>query len=319
MTQQQLTQIAHSSTFSDLVALVSLGLLALSGYLNPGEIDEPAWLAGSWGLASALFIAIAIAVILRFTNKTFNILRSDTALTSGLTLALLSALPPVATTVYPGIILALTMTGGSALLFSTFGHPRGGRRRVYLLFTCVSALGMLSSSFLYYLPLMLVGCVQMRIFSLKTLLAAILGVITPPWLVVGSGLVSINDIKFPHLEMPALEAGDPFTLTLMAVTGTIILMGIMFLGANLIKVYSYNSQTRAMNGFYSILLLGSVLMTIIDFNNLILYVPLIMTMTAYQASHFFGTHRFPLSWVGITLLVVACWSANIWYTWFIPQ
>lgn len=319
MTQQQLTQIAHSGTFSDVVALVSVGLLLVSGIYNPGDLYEPSWLAGAWGLGAALLTSLAVAVILRFTNKAYNILRSDTALTSGLTLALLSALPPVGSTLYPGILLALTMTAGSLLLFSTFGHPRGGRRRVYLLFACVAALGMVSGCFLYYLPLLLVGCMQMRIFSLKTLLAAALGVITPPWLMVGSGLVALSDIKIPELAMPELDAGDPFTLTTMAVTGITILLGLMFMGANLIKVYSYNSQTRAMNGFYSVLLLGSVLLTIIDYSNLILYVPLIMTMTAYQASHFFGSHRYPLSWVGIAMMVVACWSSNIWYTWFMPR
>ncbi|MDE6085025.1 MAG: hypothetical protein K2G40_01300, partial [Muribaculaceae bacterium] len=255
---------------------------------------------------------------LRLINKEFNILRADTALPSALVLALFSALPPVSTSFYPGLLLAAVITGISLILFTTFGRPRSGRRRVFLMFTILSGLGTLSTCFLYYIPLLLIGCIQMRTFSLKTLLAAILGVLTPPWILIGSGLLSLESFRLPSFEIPALEADNPFSLTLLAVTAITIITGLMFLGANMIKVYAYNSKGRAMNGFYSILLLGSVLLTIIDFNNLILYVPLIMTMTAYQASHFFAQHQYPLSWIGIAVFLLACWGADIWYTLFLP-
>lgn len=317
MTQQQITRIAHSRTVSDTVAFLSLSLAGVAGWLKPATAETSAWLPDIWGLGISLFLAAAIAATLRLINKAYNILRSDTALPSALVLALFSALPPVDTTFYPGLLLAAVMTGLSLLLFSTFGRPRGGRRRVFLMFTILSALGILSPCFLYYIPLLLIGCMQMRTFSLKTLLAAILGIITPPWIMIGSGLLPLDSLRFPSFEIPAIEVDNPFSLTLLAVAALTILAGLMFLGANLIKVYGYNSKARAMNGFFSILLLGSVLLTILDFNNLIIYVPIIMTMTAYQASHFFAQHQFPLSWIGIAVFVLACWGADIWYLLFL--
>ena len=318
MTQQDITRLAHSRTAGDCIAILSLSLAGVAGWLRPATAETSAWLPGVWGFCIALFLTAVIAASLRLLNKAFNPLRSDTALTSALVLTLFSALPPVATSFYPGLLLAAVMMGVSLLLFTTFGRPRAGRRRVFLMFTVLSGLGFLSPCFLYYIPLLLVGCIQMRTFSLKTLLAAILGVLTPPWILIGSGWLSIDALHFPKFEIPALEVGNPFSITLLAVAALSILTALMFLGANLIKVLAYNSQSRAMNGFYSIPLLGSVLLTILDFNNLIIYVPIIMAMTAYQASHFFAQHRFPLSWIGIAVFLLACWGANIWYSLFLP-
>ena len=92
----------------------------------------------------------------------------------------------------------------------------------------------------------------MRIFNFKTFLAATMGIITPPWIMLGSGLVDINDLEMPGLAVPMLDIDDFATITMLAVTAFTVIAGVTFTSANLIKVYSYNSQTRAMNGFYTV-------------------------------------------------------------------
>lgn len=292
--------------------------LAVAWWVSPGATGQEC-LAGGWpGLLAALATCGLTALVLLLTNRRFNMFRADTSLQAALFLTMLTALPPLGNTFGTGNILALTMTSAAFLLFTTYGDPHT-RRRVFLMFTVVTALGMTSVVYLYYLPVLLIGCAQMRIFSIKTILAALLGIITPPWIALGSGLVSIDSIEMPGLATPMLDIDSPATITVLAVAAVTIIAGVTFTCANLIKVYSYNSQTRAMNGFYTILFLATALLTIIDFNNLSLYVPLLMAMAACQAGHFFAIRAaMPRSWVGIVVLMAVYWGSYVWYTWFIP-
>lgn len=309
----------HSRGGCDLLAGIAVVALAAAWFINPGSSVYPECLIGGIaGLLAALATCSLTALVLQLTNRRFNMFRADTSLPAALFLTMLAALPPAGNTFGTGNILALTMTASAYLLFTTYADPMT-RRRVFLMFAVVTALAMTSIVYLYYIPVLLIGCIQMRIFSLKTVLAALLGIITPPWIALGSGLVSLDSIEMPEFSTPMLNLESPATVMLLAVAAVTIIAGVAFTCANLIKVYSYNSQTRAMNGFYTIMFLATTLLTIIDFNNLPLYVPLLMAMAACQASHFFVVRAtMPRSWVGIAVLIAVYWGAYILYTWFIP-
>ncbi len=319
MTARQITQMLHSRSGGNLLVVVASVALAVAYFCGARPLPGESVLTGVVGLGLSLAACLATALVVLLTNKRFNILRADTALPAALFMTMLLGVPPLGFTFGTGNILALTMTGGAYLLFSTYGDP-STRRRVFLLFTVVTALAMTRIVYLYYLPVLLLGCVQMRIFNFKTFLAAMMGIITPPWIVLGSGLVDFHDIEMPGLAVPMLDIDDFATITMLAVTAFTVIAGVTFTSANLIKVYSYNSQTRAMNGFYTVLFLSTALLTIIDFNNLSLYLPLLMAMVSYQASHFFSIRATsPRSWIGIALFMAVYWGSYIWYTWFIPQ
>ena len=294
-----------------MVALIVSACVTGSHPVGPGETG------GAWGATLGIASTLLTALMMQLTNKSYNMLRSDTALPAALFTTLMLAFPGLATSPGPGMLLAPAMTAGAYLLFSTYADL-STRRRVFLLFTCTSALSFISPVFIYYLPVLLLGCVQMRIFDLRTLLAAGIGTITPPWILAGSGLVSLDDLPRPDFSTPDISIEEPYTLTLLGVSALVIIAGICFTSANLIKVYSYNAQVRALNGYYTILFLATVVLTLIDFNNLISYLPLLMAMTAYQASHFFTTHNSGrYNWIGIVILMAVSWSLFAWYTWIL--
>jgi len=317
MTARQITASLHSNTGSNILVMTALIALVAAYLLDIRPLDSGDIMGGLSGLLLSLIVSLTTALVIQLTNKRFNILRADTALPAALFMTMLLALPPLGCTLGVGNILALTMTGGAYLLFTTYNDP-SARRRVFLLFTFVTALAMTRIVYVYYLPVLLLGCAQMRVLNFKTLLAALLGIITPPWIVLGSGLISCRDIEMPGLSVPSLDIYSPETITMMSVTAFSITAGIAFMSANLLKVYSYNSRTRAMNGFYTVLFLATALFTIIDFNNLSLYLPLLMAMVSYQASHFFSIRASsPRSWIGIVLFMAVYWGTYIWYTWFL--
>ena len=308
----------HSRSGGDTIVLTTVVALIVGACVTVTPAGEPATtVGGPGGAILGLLSTLLTALMLQLNNKSYNMLRSDTALPAALFTSLMLALPALSIVPGPGMLLAPAMTGGSWLLFSTYADP-SARRRVFLLFTCVSALSFVSPVFIYYLPVMLLGCVQMRIFDLRTLLAALIGIVTPPWIAVGSGCVELDSLPRPDFATPDLHIDSPAAITVLAVAAVVIISGICFASANLIKVYSYNSRTRAFNGYYTVLFLATVLLTLIDFNNLTSYLPLLMAMTAYQAAHFFSTRRGgSRSWIGIVILMAACWGSFIWYTWTI--
>lgn len=318
MTARDITLTLHSRKGSNTLVLLSSVALWAAGCLMPSELIGGEWPATWYGCLAGLAITLSSAVILHLTNKRFNMMRSYSALTPALFMSMSMALPPLA--LYPGTpsLLALAAITGAHLLFTTYGDP-ARRRRVFLLFAAFTALGMGNSVYWYYLPVMLIGCVQMRIFSLKTFLAALLGIMTPPWIAVGFTLMSIDDIRLPQLSVPTLATEDATTLTMLGAGAITIIAGVMFVSANLLKVYSYNSQTRAFNGFYTLLFLFTTLFTLLDFNNLQLYIPLLMAMVSYQGAHFFSTRASsPRSWIGIVLFLSLYWGTYVWYVWFMP-
>lgn len=318
MTGRQVTQFLHSRSGGNLIVLLSVPALVVAWHFDAlHDLSVGSLLGGVTGLVCGVAASILIALAMQLTNKQYNMLRSDTALPAALFMTMLTALPTLATSFTAGMPLALIMTAAAYLLFMTFGDSLP-ERKIFLLFTLLSALALTSVVYLYYLPIVLLGCVQMRIFSLKTLLAALIGIITPPWIVLGLGIVDINDIELPHLSSPSIDVSDPSTLTLLAVTTIVIIAGTGFMCANVLKVYSYNSRTRAFNGYYTLLFLASVLLSIIDFNNLAVYLPLLMAMTAYQASLMFGLRISAAhSWIGIVAFMALCWTSYVWCTWIL--
>ena len=186
----------HSRSGGNTIVIVAVVALIVSACATATHDAEPGEIGGAWGAILGIAATLLTALMMQLTNKSYNMLRSDTALPAALFTTLMLACPTLATTPGPGMLLAPAMTAGAYLLFSTYADP-STRRRIFLLFTCASALSFISPVFIYYLPVLLLGCVQMRIFDMRTLLAAGIGTITPPWILVGSGLVALDALPRP--------------------------------------------------------------------------------------------------------------------------
>lgn len=267
-----------------------------------------------FGLSSAtlnLAANAAIALFIIYLNRAFNILRSLTALVATMFLAMQIAIPRVLGRFNDGTVLALVMLLCAGLLFSVFSNP-GGQKRIFLAFFLVGLAAFTRMAYLFYVPVLLVGCVQMRVFSLRDLLAAILGVITPAWILLGFGIVDWREIRFPALmEWWQLQI-TPDTVRLMVVAGFTIATGVFFTVANLLKILSYNSRVRAFNGFFTMLFVATALLTVVNFNNLTFYIPLLNCMAAYQVGHFFTYRRHRRSFIPILLLILIYFAFYLW-------
>lgn len=266
------------------------------------------------GVASAVLNLVgtaAVAVLIIAINREFNVLRSLTALVATMFVAMQLALPEALCYLNDGTLLAVVMLVCTALLFSVFGVGNG-RQRLFLLFCVLGAAALWRLAFLFYLPVLLLGCAQMRVSTMRDLLAALLGVITPMWIVFGFGIVDPREV---HLPVMVREWDAPLThdaVRVMIVGGFTIVVGLCFTIANLMKILSYNARVRAFNGFFTLLFIATALLAVVNFNHLTFYTTLLNVMAAYQVGHFFTYRRHSKSFIPILLLILIYLGFFLW-------
>ena len=129
-------------------------------------------------LAVAVALNFFIALLLIYINKHYNVLRSISYLFAGLFLVMEAALPTLFVHMSDGIFIAVVVLLSLIPLYTTFQDSER-TRRVFLSFCIVSAGALVDITCAAYLIALFVGCFQMRCITLRTMRAAVWGIITP--------------------------------------------------------------------------------------------------------------------------------------------
>lgn len=262
-------------------------------------------------LIASVGCSVAMGVMIIYINRAFNVLRSLTSLVAGMFFIMQAALPSVFDTFYGGDVMGVLMLFCTILLFSSYGDPVC-QRRIYLIFMLLSLAAFTDLSYILYLPVFLLGCVQMRVFNFRTLLAAGMGLITPPWILFGFGIVTPSNLHWPTL-LPLWEIFQTEDVIQGAVVAAFTLIcGVGFTVANLLKILSYNSRVRAFNGFLTMVMGTTGVFILLNFNNFAFYIPLLNCMSAYQIAHFFTYRRSRRSYIPILLTLLVYIGFYIW-------
>lgn len=301
-----LTRFFHSRNCTMLMFLIAVAAacvawhsgevtpLADSGGLLCGSPN--AWIAGSeLSLVVALALMAAVAVCAIALNSVYNFMRDPSALAASLFMAMIMAMPSIAGAFCSGQLMCLLFIGLAAVLFGSYADTAASRR-VFLVFFALSAGAMFQYACIYYIPVFLLGMAQMRVFRFKTLLAALIGLITPLWILYAFGYLSAGSIRWPEFYF-TIYGGDFLAMLplLLALVVTVVL-GFSAMTGTLMKMLSYNAKYRAFNGFLAIMLLATILFIIIDFINVSVYLPVLILLSAYQMAHYFSLHRSRKSW-----------------------
>jgi len=262
-------------------------------------------------LISSVACTVTMGALIIYVNRAFNVLRSLTSLVAGMFFIMQTALPSVMCAFYGGDVMGVLLLLCIILLFSSYSDD-SCQRRIFLIFFLITLAGFSDLSYLLYLPVFLLGCVQMRILNLRTFLAAGMGVLTPPWILFGFRLVTPENLHWPQLTAAWQMFQTPEILRGVTVTSFTLVCGIGFTVANLLKILSYNSRIRAYNGFLTLLMGATGVFALLNFNNFAFYIPLLNCLTAYQIAHFFTYRRSRRSYIPILLTVMAYIGFYIW-------
>lgn len=219
--------------------------------------------------------------------------------------------PYVTTTLFDGTLLALFVVATTYIIFNSF-QSSTSKRSIYITFTILSAACTFQYAFLYLIPVYFIGFLQMRAMSLKGTIAMILGLITPFWILLGFGIVTFSDFMPPHLanvwdHLDLTQSG--MLISSAAITG---LLTLILLVVNAFHILSYRTQIRAYNGFFTILSVFTILAMMIDYNNILIYLPMLNICLAIQMAHFFTINTYRRRYLIIFLFIIACTAIYLW-------
>lgn len=244
--------------------------------------------------------AVAV-VILLLLNKIYNVLRSMTSLYIAFFALMQLATPELLTQFYTGTLAVIVVPMCMLLLLACYRHP-SATKNVFLIFMMLSAAATTQYCYIWYLPVFLIGLGQMRIFNGRTLMAAILGIITPWWILFGFGIVNPLELKMPVWSSIFSELGADDATMLLIVVSTTTLLLLLCYTLNIFKTIAYNARSRAINGFTMMLSLFTVVAMCVDFRNIVSYVPLLNFCASLQAAHFFATRRADRSCIAVGII-----------------
>ena len=320
--ERDITDFLHAKISAWLlwVAAAAAATAAWSAGMTPppeanagfGLPPVSAW-AGHSVVSLALSLAgILCAGLLAITiTRIFNLLRTLTALAGGMFFAMQAAYPQGMTAFNGGTLAVLLVPLTVFVLFTTFSNP-GRTRRIFLIFFLLTLGGLTQAGFLLFIPVFAIGCLQMRIFNLRTFTAGLLGIITPPWILIGFGIIDPWQITLPRPVMLWNIVAPGALVQIIATTAVTIITGAVFIAMNLLKILSYNSRVRAFNGFLTTAWIFSAVFTVIDFNDFYFFLPLLNMLTAYQVAHFFTYRRSRRSYMAIMFIMALYAGLCIW-------
>jgi hypothetical protein len=253
---------------------------------------------------------LLIPTLMIWINRTFNLLRTTSLLDASLFLTM-SISAPVLLTQLVGTPLSVILLLCMILLYSTYGAPNE-TRHVFAIFLILSAMTTTQYCYAFYIPVFMIGCAQMRILSGRTIVAGLLGLITPWWIALGSGLVHPSQIHMPEFESIFGEFTFNEQLPLFASAGITALLLIISWVSNFPQMIAYNARLRAINGTMSILSLVTLIAVCADFTNISAYVPTLFFCTAFQLGKFFTWRKNAQSYIAIALVFVTYLTTYVW-------
>lgn len=309
-----LTRYMHSKGLAALMMAMTLaGVLCTyftgnyatitgdKGFVLPSANE---WIGLPWADMTASLAANAgVIVCVWLIAKFFNVLRSTSALPMTLFAAFQLATPGLDVQFYTGIALALLVAGCLMVLFTCYRSP-GRTRRIFLIFLLLSAGCATQYCYALFIPVFLLGCGQMRIFNGATIVAALLGIITPWWIMGALGMLTPDNIRVPELVSIFSIIDESSAVRLLVTIGltSLLLVGCFIM--NVMKTIAYNARARAFSGAFATLSLVTLIGMFIDYQNFHSYIPLLNFCAAYEVSGYFCSHRGDRTGVAILCIVV---------------
>jgi hypothetical protein len=321
MKAASITRFLHSSALLIITALLLIGAAYVAFDSAQFEfIDEDRgfifsspnlWISnGTTAFLVNTVATIIIASLMIGINRMFNLLRATSLLDASLFL-IMSMSTPVLLTQLVGTPLSIILLICLILLYSSYSAP-GETRNVFAIFFILSAMTTTQYCYALYIPVFMIGCAQMRILSGRTIVAGLLGLITPWWIALGSGLVEPSQIHMPEFESIFGDFDFSEQLPMFASAGITALLLIFGWVLNFPQMIAYNARMRAINGVMSILSLMTLVAVCADFTNISAYVPTLCLCSAFQLGRFFTWKKYDRSYIFIATIFIIYLIIYVW-------
>lgn len=302
-----------------LAALILYGVWAVSGIAIPDYIPEgilprsgaTSATAFLWGAAIDLTAVALSALFLWMINRWYNITHSYSRIYLGLFFIGLASVPAIWHGISSGLIMCTVLLFCAVMLYSLYQRP-GGTRRIFLIFCFISAGALYDFAYLGYALPLLLSCGQMRCLSLRAVIAAAIGLITPLWIGIGFGLIDWATLRYPVPSIPTPELLDQYSLPVQGLMAAVVVLTTVLTIVNTLTIYGHNAKTRANNGVLALLSLWSALAIVIDFVHAPSYLPVLIAMMSVQTALCFSLRRHGRGYISVLVSILLFLSCAVW-------
>ncbi len=290
-----LDSVATSSGTTVLLGVAALIEVAVAPEAMPGY--------GAIGLW--ILIAAGLFPVLRHFNLTLN----GSPLPCAMFMLLQAATACADPDPLRNSLLAATALAGASLLFACFQD----RKATQLIFTAMllCSIGMVYEwAYAALAVAFVIGIFQMRAFSLRGLVAVMLGIATGPLLLYGFGIAELSLPAMPEPLWNADTAQPIHSLVSAAIASAFCLI---FGGSCILTSYGYPVRTRAYNGMIYAITICAIVCVAIDLANAAIYLPLLNLCAAYHIGHFAVSRS--RGWIGVCTAIAAITALYVWNAW----
>lgn len=276
---------------------------------SPGQWFQP----GSLDMWCGMAVNVLIIGMMVWINRHYNVLRSITMLYVGLYAMMMLSVPDLTVQLYSGSLIALMLLFCCSLMYDCFDR-RGPLtcRKVFMVFCLLSTGVAMQYACVVFVPVFVIACAQMRIFSLKSMVSAVLGLLTPWILLLGSGIV-----KPDQLHMPVIVSvfQGPYAFdALMMLASVVVTVALMLTGMALsfFKILTYNARRRAFNGVITLLSVFTLIAMMVDYTNLLTYIPTLCVCASLWGAHMLSIHRAERTYLVLAAIYLVYIGLFIW-------
>lgn len=262
------------------------------------------------GTLSAIFnvlCVLATGSMIIAVNKVFGFVRSVTFVHVSAFYLLMAANPAGLITFNAGTLLCLATVLLLVPLFGSF-QDKHAQRFIFFTFMLIATGAMFHYAFVVLIPVMVMGFTYMHALNTRGILAMLIGIVTPFWIVLGLRIASPGDAHSPAMLWASAS------VTLIAQAATIALVAVILAVFNLFTIINYRMQPRIYNVCFFIMLVAVIIAMAIAWRDLQAFMPLLSLITAVQVAQFHTVRvKFEHRYILMMLFVAAC-VGNAIYT-----
>ena len=284
---------------------LSILLLVIFSVIASGNFEVPqrgygtfhnlaTWISSS---DTSCFVAVLCNVIAGVLLVTLNIMyryiKTYNCFVFAAVFVLLQGINPfLSTRFFAGTAMSVVVLMALFFMFEQYGRREGATQGIFLVMALLSFFSLYHYIFLLLVPLFVLGFAYMRVLDTRGVFAIIFGLITPYWIVLGTGLESVSDFQAPQWDLVWSQSphflGKGWAVSVaIATTAATVLLTV----SNFKTMLNYSVHVRAYNNFFVALSVFVVLMMGIDYNDFLFYMPLLNMCFAIQYGHWYVITR----------------------------
>lgn len=309
--ETRFTNILRSRGIGFILALTGAWMVLRCHVETSSPFPALPWLGPEIVRGANILGLVLTAAALVVLNRSYNLLKTLSIFFAAYFIFTTCATPGVLGEFSASVPLAFTVILNTWILFSIY-NTSVSDRRIFLIFTLLSGGALFDLKFLFFVPVFIAGLAQMKILRIKKIIAAIIGLITPPWIVWGLSLMPLPTLPRifftpPHLILE-LPGGVPFLCTVALTLAVGFIAGVV----SLVRILGFNARARAYNSFIAILGIFTGLLALINFTSINTYIPLLNACVAIQVGHFFRATANRRGYIVVVLLLAAYSALYAW-------